>query len=98
MKRIIAATMGVMAMLGVGGIGAITAAPTASAECGNFMMWGNGGGNCDGPIAADGSFQRCTTVFVFGIGGTHCFTVPGPPPVGPPQPAPPMQPIPIIPA
>ena len=88
MKRIIAATMGVMAMLGVGGIGAITAAPTASAECGNFMMWGK----------ADGSFQRCTTVFVFGIGGTNCFTVPGPPPVGPPPPAPPMQPIPIIPA
>ena len=72
MKRIIAATMGVMAMLGVGGIGAITAAPTASAECGNFMMWGNGGGNCDGPIAADGSFQRCTPPV-------------GPPPPAPPM-------------
>ncbi len=58
------------------------AAPTAGAEpapCNNFIMWGNGGGQCDGPFYEDGSFQRCTTVFVLGIGGTQCFIVPAPP-------------------
>ncbi|XJF15970.1 hypothetical protein V4U86_25960 [Mycobacterium sp. AMU20-3851] len=54
--------------------------PAASADpCGNFQVWGNGGGQCDGPFYDDGSFQRCTTVFVLGIGGTQCFIVPPPP-------------------
>ncbi|GAA2550841.1 CDGP domain-containing protein [Mycolicibacterium diernhoferi] len=55
-------------------------APTAHADaCGNFEVWGNGGGQCDGPFYEDGSFQRCTTVYVLGIGGTQCFIVPAPP-------------------
>ncbi len=94
MKKLMTAGLaaGLVGFAGV--IGAVAAAPTALAECGEFYMWGNGGGNCDGPIAPDGSFQRCTTVYVMGIGGTNCFVVPGPPPApmaGPPAPAPPQQ-------
>jgi hypothetical protein len=44
------------------------------------VVWGNGGGQCDGPFYEDGSFQRCVTVYVLGIGGTNCFLVPPPPP------------------
>lgn len=62
------------------GIAGLAAVPPASAEpCGNFYYQGNGGGQCDGPFYPDGSFQRCTTVFVFGIGGTNCYIVPPPP-------------------
>ena len=91
MRKLLTAVL-TAGMLALTGAGALTAAPQASAECGEFYMWGNGGGNCDGPVGPDGSFQRCTTVYVMGIGGTNCFIVPGPPPapvaapVGPPPP------------
>jgi hypothetical protein len=48
--------------------------------CGGAMVWGNGGSQCDGPIQSDGSFQRCTSVYVLGIGGWSCFQVYPPPP------------------
>jgi hypothetical protein len=76
------------------GVGAVASAPQALADgCSSAVVWGNGGGQCDGPYYPDGSFQRCVTVYVFGIGGSNCFTVPapGPAPVAataPPPPAP----------
>ena len=61
--------------------GALSTAPPAAADgCGNAVVLGNGGGQCDGPFYADGSFQRCVTVYVLGIGGTNCYLVPPPPP------------------
>ena len=60
--------------------GLAVGAPTARADCNNTMVWGNGGGQCDGPYYSDGSFQRCVTVWVLGIGGTNCYIVPPPPP------------------
>ena len=67
------------------GIAGLTAAPPAHADgCGNVVVWGNGGGQCDGPFYPDGSFQRCTTVYVLGFGGTNCYLVPPP---APPLPA-----------
>ena len=69
------------AAMGAVGIVGLAPAPPAHADtCGNFFFQGNGGGNCDGPFYPDGGFQRCTTVFVLGIGGTNCFIVPPPPP------------------
>ena len=70
------ATVAAAATLGLAGL---TVAPPAQANtCGNFVFQGNGGGQCDGPFYPDGSFQRCTTVYVLGIGGTNCFIVPPP--------------------
>lgn len=78
--KIKAATAAAAAML-ILGAGALSTAPPAAADgCGNVVVWGNGGGQCDGPFYADGSFQRCVTVYVLGIGGTNCFVVPPPPP------------------
>jgi hypothetical protein len=70
----------VLVALALSGVGAIASAPPASAECGSTVVWGNGGGQCDGPFYPDGSFQRCVTVYVLGIGGSNCFIVPPPPP------------------
>ena len=45
----------------------------ASAGCqGGWTPWG-GGTTCDGPIAGDGTFQRCVTAGAMGFGGTNCF-------------------------
>ncbi|MEN4475085.1 CDGP domain-containing protein [Mycolicibacterium cosmeticum] len=70
----------VLVALALSGAGAVASAPPASAECGSTVVWGNGGGQCDGPFYPDGSFQRCVTVYVLGIGGSNCFIVPPPPP------------------
>lgn len=43
--------------------------------CGGATVGGNGGYQCDGPPGPDGSFQRCTAVYVLGIGGMSCYTV-----------------------
>jgi hypothetical protein len=37
--------------------------------CGGAVVFGNGGSQCDGRVQPDGSFQRCTSVYVLGIGG-----------------------------
>jgi hypothetical protein len=70
--------------IAIGAVSAVVGAPPASADgfCGSTVVWGNGGGQCDGPYYADGSFQRCVTVYVLGIGGSNCFVVPPPPPPG----------------
>jgi hypothetical protein len=47
--------------------------------CGGAVVFGNGGSQCDGPVQPDGSFQRCTSVYVLGIGGWTCFMVYPPP-------------------
>ena len=31
------------------------------------------GTTCDGPIAGDGTFQRCVTAGAMGFGGTNCY-------------------------
>ncbi|WP_052960326.1 hypothetical protein [Mycobacterium sp. EPa45] len=48
--------------------------------CGGAVVFGNGGSQCDGPVQSDGSFQRCVSVYVLGIGGWNCFVVFPPPP------------------
>jgi hypothetical protein len=54
------------------GIGLPTATP-ASAGCqGAWTPWG-GGTRCDGPIAPDGTFERCDTAGAMGFGGTTCY-------------------------
>ncbi|WP_413232422.1 hypothetical protein [Mycolicibacterium sp. 120266] len=70
----------VLVALALSAAGAVASAPPAAAECGSAVVWGNGGGQCDGPFYPDGSFQRCVTVYVLGIGGSNCFIVPPPPP------------------
>jgi hypothetical protein len=73
---IVAATL---AALTTGGI-ALASPATAQMPCSNATVWGNGGGRCDSGQAADGSFTRCDTVYVLGIGGTNCYRVdPGAP-------------------
>ena len=76
MKKVIAAA----AALGLFSAGVATAtAPEANAQpCGGAVVWGNGGSQCDGPFYADGSFQRCVSVYVLGIGGWNCYIVPPP--------------------
>ncbi|MGE0215859.1 CDGP domain-containing protein [Mycolicibacterium sp.] len=59
--------------------GVLTAAPaSANQPCvgPNAVIAGHGGGRCDYPPGPDGSFTRCDTVYVFGIGGTNCYQVP----------------------
>jgi hypothetical protein len=51
--------------------------------CGGAVIFGNGGSQCDGPIQPDGSFERCTSVYVLGIGGWSCYQVYPPPPPNP---------------
>ncbi|EHM22824.1 hypothetical protein MBOL_01890 [Mycobacteroides abscessus subsp. bolletii BD] len=51
------------------------AGPASAAPCGKVVVWGNGGGVCESDYAPDGSFTRCDTVYVLGIGGTNCYRV-----------------------
>lgn len=75
-------TLGALAVAGAlagGGI-ALAGAPPATAQppCGGAVVLGNGGSQCDGPFYPDGSFQRCVSAFVLGIGGWQCYVVPAP--------------------
>ncbi len=56
------------------------APPPPLQPCGGAIVWGNGGYQCDGPLRPDGSFERCTSVYVLGIGGMSCYIVYPPPP------------------
>ncbi|MGV0793716.1 CDGP domain-containing protein [Mycolicibacterium sp. XJ1819] len=70
MKSLVALMAGLLA---AGGI-ALAAPANAGCQAG-WTPWG-GGEICDGPIAPDGSFQRCQSVGVLGFGGTlPCFTL-----------------------
>jgi hypothetical protein len=61
-----------LAVAGLAASGIALASP-ASAGCqGGWTPWG-GGTTCDGPIAGDGSFQRCVTAGAMGFGGTNCY-------------------------
>lgn len=54
---------------------ALGAAAPANAGCqGGWTPWG-GGTTCDGPLAPDGTFQRCVTASAVGFGGTNCSLV-----------------------
>ena len=68
MKALIVIAAGTLA---AGGIALAGAAP-ASAGCqGGFTPWG-GQQTCDGPVNADGMFERCVTTNAMGFGGTNC--------------------------
>lgn len=70
MKSLIGLVVGVLA---AGGI-ALAAPANAGCQAG-WTPWG-GGEICDGPIAPDGSFQRCQSVGVLGFGGNlPCVTL-----------------------
>lgn len=62
----------VVAASGLGALGLATAAPAHAGCQGGWTPWG-GGTTCDGPIAADGTFERCVTAGAMGFGGTNCF-------------------------
>jgi hypothetical protein len=67
MKTVVALTVGLLAA------GGIALAGPANAGCqGGWTPWG-GGTTCDGPIAGDGTFQRCVTAGAMGFGGTNCY-------------------------
>jgi hypothetical protein len=70
MKTLVALMISLLAASG------IALASPASAGCqSGWTPWG-GGEICDGPIAPDGSFQRCQSVGVLGFGGSlPCFTL-----------------------
>ncbi|KUI06390.1 hypothetical protein AU190_00015 [Mycolicibacterium acapulense] len=81
MKTLVALAVGALAASGIA-----LAAP-ANAGCqGGWTPWG-GGTICDGPVGADGNFERCQTAGAMGFGGTNCFIVnvsnANPPRVGP---------------
>ncbi|MCG5434464.1 hypothetical protein LV457_19515 [Mycobacterium sp. MYCO198283] len=68
MKALITFAVSAVAASGI----AIAGAAPASAGCqGGWTPWG-GGTTCDGPIASDGTFQRCVTAGAMGFGGTNC--------------------------
>ena len=75
MKKLLIAA----ASLAVATTGWFVSTPVASAQCvgPNAMVMGHGGGRCDNPPdQPDGSFVRCDTAYVFGMGGTNCYRVP----------------------
>ena len=80
MTRFLGALALVGALVGGGIALAGLQAPGATAQpCGGGHVWGFGGSHCDGPYYPDGSFQRCQSLELFGIGGWNCFIVPAPP-------------------
>lgn len=62
--------------LAVAGVALATPAGAQPCVGSNTTFAGHGGGRCDYPPDSDGSFVRCDTVFVFGMGGTNCYRVP----------------------
>nr|WP_082696539.1 hypothetical protein [Mycobacterium sp. IS-1590] len=70
MKSLVTLTVGALFT------GGIALAGPAHAGCQSaWTPWG-GGQICDGPLAPDGSFQRCQAVGVLGFGGNlPCFTL-----------------------
>ena len=56
-------------------VGPAPAAVAAPGQCGQGYAFGSGGGFCDGPPAADGTWLHCESVYVLGFGGTNCFRV-----------------------
>jgi hypothetical protein len=67
MKTLVALAVSALAASGIA-----LAAP-ANAGCqGGWTPWG-GGTTCDGPIAGDGTFERCVTAGAMGFGGTNCY-------------------------
>ena len=58
---------------------AVVSAPDAGAAPGqcvpSVVVFGSGGGWCDGPIQPDGRWLHCESVYVVGFGGTNCFMV-----------------------
>jgi len=67
MKTLLALSIGALAA------GGIALAAPANAGCQGGWTPRGGGTTCDGPIAADGSFERCVTAGAMEFGGTNCF-------------------------
>ena len=57
-----------LAVSGLVASGIALAAPAGAGCQGGWTPWG-GGTTCDGPIAGDGTFQRCVTAGAMGFGG-----------------------------
>lgn len=73
-RRGLALTM-LGALLTAGIIATSHHADATPGQCGQGYAAGSGGGFCDGPAAADGTWLHCETVYVLGFGGTNCFRV-----------------------
>jgi hypothetical protein len=67
MKILVALAVSALAASGIA-----LAAPSNAGCQGGWTPWG-GGTTCDGPIAGDGTFQRCVTAGAMGFGGTNCY-------------------------
>ncbi|MEO3759415.1 hypothetical protein ABGB19_14145 [Mycobacterium sp. B14F4] len=82
MKTLVALAVGALAA------GSIALAAPANAGCqSGWTPWG-GGEICDGPVDANGNFERCQTVGVLGFGGSvPCYIAnvsnANPPRIGP---------------
>src|SRR5262249_20637376 len=80
MKRFLGALAAMGVLVGGGMTLAGVQAPAAAAQpCRGATVWGWGGSQGDGRFYQDGSFQRCQSLTLFGIGGWNCFIVPPPP-------------------
>jgi hypothetical protein len=75
MRMLIGSVALAAALLG-GGLAVSGPAGAESCAGPSGYFGGHGGGRCDHPPGPDGSFTRCDTVYVFGIGGTNCYQVP----------------------
>ena len=67
----------VSAMIGAGVFGATTVSAPKAHACtiNQVTIAGNGGGYCDNPAGADGTWIHCESVYVLGFGGQNCFRV-----------------------
>lgn len=72
--RWIVATLSAAVLVGTG-IGYAARSEALPGQCGSGIAFGSGGGFCDGPPRADGSWYHCESVYVLGFGGTNCFYV-----------------------
>jgi hypothetical protein len=56
-------------------VASIALAAPANAGCqGGWSPWG-GSTTCDGPLNADGVFQRCVMTSALGFGSTNCYVL-----------------------
>lgn len=74
LRRLVAATASALVLTGAG-VGWAADAAAVPGQCGNAIVGGSGGGFCDYPADADGTWMHCETVYVLGFGGTNCFRV-----------------------
>ncbi|AYD82049.1 membrane protein [Mycobacterium phage Saguaro] len=74
MKKLLVAAVGSV-MLAWSALVLAPAVQAVPGQCGSAVVFGSGGGFCDGPPAADGTWMHCEHVYVLGFGGYNCFRV-----------------------